>query len=194
MSFGRPGLALPPLLIERMRGIEREAVGADVRTIAALIDRPRALMTLLTKRAKRPKHELVVVATMPRVMVGNRRRRQAALLLAQGAERRDPKLMLGPRSPTLKRVPGSPWKGLSGSEIACGQGRGLRALRLSLAGARASMRCSRREISRKVSFRIVASRPGSARSTSRSMANGREGALRIRNKWCAWQSVARLSR
>jgi hypothetical protein len=122
--------------------IERQAVGADVRSIASLVDRPRALMTLLAKRAQRAEHELVVVAAMPRVMIGDGRRREAVALEAKSTQRLKLELMLGASSPTLKRVPGPPWKGLRGSEIACGHGRGLRTLRLSLAGARASMRCS----------------------------------------------------
>lgn len=64
--------------IERMFRIERETVSANVCTIASLVGRPLALMTIPAQRAQGPEHERVVIAAMPWVMIRDRRRRQAA--------------------------------------------------------------------------------------------------------------------
>jgi len=90
--------------------IERIAIVADRMAIAALVDRPNALMAIATQRAQRPKHECVIITLMRRMMVRDRRRRQPAGLEAHGAERGVRKLMLGAPSPALKRIPGAPVK------------------------------------------------------------------------------------
>ena len=93
-----------------MSRIERIAVVANRMAIAALVDRPNALMAIAAEGAQRPEHEGVVIAFMRRVMVSDRRRRRPAGLEAHGAERGVRKLMLGAPSPALKRIPGAPVK------------------------------------------------------------------------------------
>jgi len=51
---------------------------------------------------------------MWRMVIGDRRRRDAVLREAKGAERLDPKLVVGALSPALQRVPGTPWERLRG--------------------------------------------------------------------------------
>jgi hypothetical protein len=58
--------------------IERIAVVADRVAIAALVDRPNALMTITAEGAERPKNKGVVVALMRRMMIRDRRRRRPA--------------------------------------------------------------------------------------------------------------------
>jgi hypothetical protein len=104
--------------IERMLRINRHAIGSDRVATAALVDGPDALMAIAAERAQRPDHELVVIAAMPWVMIGDRRRREAALLLAQGAKRGGRELMVRPSSPGLQGIPISPMERLGGREIA----------------------------------------------------------------------------
>jgi hypothetical protein len=111
---------LPSLSVERMLCIGRKAVVTAGQAIASLIDRPLALVAIAAERAQRPEPELVVIASMRRAMIGDRGRRDAALLLAQGAERGGCKLVLGPSSPGLQRIPGPPRQRLGGSEITSG--------------------------------------------------------------------------
>lgn len=101
-----------------MSRIDRKAVGADVQAIASLVDRPLALMAIPAQRAQRPQHKGVVIALMRRVMVSDRRRRQAASFLAQDAKRFDLHLVPGAPAPALQRVPGTPVKRLSRGEVA----------------------------------------------------------------------------
>ena len=76
----RPSPRLPPLSIERMRGIDRIAVVADRRAVASVLERRlQAIVARFAERANRAKQEGVVIAAMRRVMVGDRRRRDAAL-------------------------------------------------------------------------------------------------------------------
>jgi hypothetical protein len=110
--------ALLPCPIERMRRIDRQAVVANGQAVAALIDGPYALVAIPAERAQRPETELVVVAAVPWMMVRDRGRRDAALLLAQGAQRLDLKLMMRARSPALEIVPASPGKRLRRRQVA----------------------------------------------------------------------------
>jgi hypothetical protein len=133
----RPGLDLPPVSVERMRGIDREAIVPNIVAIPALVDGPLARMAIAAERAQRPEHELVVVAAMSRVVIGDGGRRDAALLVTQSAERVLVQLVLGPRSPGLQRVPGPPRQRLGGSKITrvhcylCGSGRTVGPIPLS---------------------------------------------------------------
>jgi hypothetical protein len=68
--------------VERVSRIDREAVVIDVVPIAAFVDRPLALMAIPTQRTQRPEAELVVIALMRRMMIRDRRWRDAALLFA----------------------------------------------------------------------------------------------------------------
>jgi hypothetical protein len=68
-----------------MRRIDRQAIIANGQAIAAFIDGPHALVAVAAQRSQRAEAELVVIAAMPWVMVRDRGRRDAALLLAQGA-------------------------------------------------------------------------------------------------------------
>jgi hypothetical protein len=79
-------------------------------------------MTVSAEGAQRPEHEGVVIAAMRRVVISDRRRSDAALLLAQGAQRGGRELVLGPSSPGLQRVPTSPVERLRGCEVACVHG------------------------------------------------------------------------
>ena len=72
------GPGLPPGAIKRVSAIERVAVVADRVAIAALVDRPHALMTIAAEGAKRPEHEGVVIAFVRRMMIRDRRRRRPA--------------------------------------------------------------------------------------------------------------------
>jgi hypothetical protein len=103
--------------VERMVRVERKAVIANGQAVAALVDGPDALVAIPAQRAQRPETELVVIAAMPWVMVGDRGRRDAALLVAQSAERGSRKLMLGPPPPGLQRVPCTPMERLRGCEV-----------------------------------------------------------------------------
>jgi hypothetical protein len=75
--------AYPPLPIERMRRICRKPVVANGRAMPALIDRPLALVAIAAKRAQRTEHKGVVIAAMSRMMIGDRGRNDAPLLLAK---------------------------------------------------------------------------------------------------------------
>jgi hypothetical protein len=97
-----------PRLIKRVSCIDRKAVVVDRVAVSAFIDRPCALVAIAAEGAQRAEPELVVVAAMPWVMISDRRRGDAALLLAQGAQRLDLQLVLGPSSPGLQRVPIAP--------------------------------------------------------------------------------------
>ena len=70
------------LLVERMSGVERQAVVADGQAIAALVDRPDALVAIPAERTERAEHELVVIAFVRRVVIGDRRRGEAPGLAA----------------------------------------------------------------------------------------------------------------
>ena len=100
--------------------------------IASLVDGPDARVAIAAQRAQWAEDERVVIAAMPWMMIGDRGRRDAVLLLAQGAERVLVQLMVRASTPGLQRIPGPPRQRLGGCEVACGHGRGLRALRLSL--------------------------------------------------------------
>jgi hypothetical protein len=110
--------ALLPCPIERMRRIDRQAVVANGQAVAALIDGPYALVAIPAERAQRPETELVVIAAVPWMMVRDGGRRDAALFLAQGAQRLDLQLMLGPSSPGLQVIPRTPVERLRRCEIA----------------------------------------------------------------------------
>jgi hypothetical protein len=109
-----------PGLVKRMRRICGKAIVADIRPIAIPIDGPLALMAIAAQRAQWAKTELVPIAAMSRVVIGDGGRRHAPLLLAQGAERALAQLKLGPRSPALQVVPGPPRQRLGGCEVAGG--------------------------------------------------------------------------
>ena len=87
--------------VERMSPIERVPIGAYSRAIALVHEAAQAVVARFAERAQRAEAELVVVALMRRMVISDRRRGDAALLLAQGAQRRDLKLMLRARSPGL---------------------------------------------------------------------------------------------
>jgi hypothetical protein len=110
----------PPPLVERMPRIRRQAVVAGGQAIASLVDGPHALMAIPTEGAQRAELELVVIAAVPWMMIGDRRSGEATLFLAQGAQWLDLQLVLGPRSPALQRVPTSPVERLGGCEVASG--------------------------------------------------------------------------
>jgi len=107
-----PGLcrlrAPSAVTIEWMFRIERIAVDSNVAPIATMHEAAQTIVAGFTKRPKRAEHEGVVVAHMSRMMIGDRGRRYAPLFLAQGAERLDPQLVLGPSSPGLQIIPGTP--------------------------------------------------------------------------------------
>jgi hypothetical protein len=71
--------------VERMVGVDRQAVVANGAPIAMRIIGPFALVAIAAKRLQRPKPELVPIAAVPRVMIGDRRGNGEALPLAQGA-------------------------------------------------------------------------------------------------------------
>ena len=104
--------------IERMTRIDRQAVVADVAAVAFVFDRLQAIVARFAERAQRTEDEGVPVAGVGRVVIGDRRRRDAARFLAQGTQRLDRKLVVGPSSPGLERVPISPVERLRGCEIA----------------------------------------------------------------------------
>jgi hypothetical protein len=107
-AIGRPRLALPPLSVERMVRVDRKAIVANVVAIASLVDRPLALVAIPAERAQRAETESVPIAFVGRVMVGDRRRRDAVPPEAEGAQRLDPELAVSTLSPTLQAVPGTP--------------------------------------------------------------------------------------
>jgi hypothetical protein len=98
--------------------IRRHAVVAGGQAVAALVNGPLALMAILAERTQRPEHELVVVAAMSWMMISDRRRRRAASLEAESAERLEAKLMLGARPPGLQVIPVPPRHCLGGCEVA----------------------------------------------------------------------------
>lgn len=65
-----------------MLRIEREAVLADRRAIASSVDRPLPVVTCRAKRAERAEAKGIPVALMRRMMIGDRRRNDAALFRA----------------------------------------------------------------------------------------------------------------
>ena len=74
--------------------IERIAVDADVGLIAAMFEsRLQAIMVRLAKRSDRAEQKGVVVPTMRREMIGDRRRRDLAFRLTKLAQRLDLKLV-----------------------------------------------------------------------------------------------------
>jgi hypothetical protein len=110
----------PARRIERMARIDRIAVCADRVAVAALAR--SAVVALSAQRPQRARPELIVVAAVSRMMIGDRRRRHPALLAAERAERLEAQLMMRAPSPGLQAVPGPPMKCLRGSEIARGHG------------------------------------------------------------------------
>ena len=92
--------------------IDRKPIVANVVAIAALVDRPLALMAIAAERAQRPKAEGVVIAFVGRMVISDGGRRDAASFLAQGAQRGSRKLVFGPSSPGLQGVPIAPMERL----------------------------------------------------------------------------------
>ena len=114
-----------PHAIERMSRIDRIAVDADRRAIAFVHEAAQAVVARLAERAERTEHELVVVAFMGRMMVRNRRGRDAALLLAQGAQRLDPELMFGPRRQRCSEYQARHGSVCAGARLRGGMGDGI---------------------------------------------------------------------
>jgi hypothetical protein len=84
-------------------------------------------MAILAERSQGPKHELVVIAFVRRMVIGDRRRRQTSSLAAQHAQRIEAELMGAAPSPALKRVPAPPRERLRRGEVSRGHGgEGLR--------------------------------------------------------------------
>ena len=128
----RPGLDLPPVSIERMRGIEREAVDANVGPIATMFEaRLQAIVARLAKRSDRPEQEGVVIALMRREVIGDRGRGYTPLLFAGGAQRLDAQLMLGACPPALQAIPSTRRERLSGGEVARMHGALFKPVRLA---------------------------------------------------------------
>lgn len=100
-----------------MSGVEGHAVVAGGQAVAALVNGPDARVAIAAERAQRAEPELVVVAAMPWVMIGDRRRGEAPSLAAQGAERIEAELVLGPGAPALQRIPAPPWERLRRGEV-----------------------------------------------------------------------------
>jgi hypothetical protein len=71
--------------VERMVGVDRQAVVANGAPIAMRIIGPFALVAIAAERLQRPEAELVPIAFVRRKMIGDRRRRHAPLFVAQGA-------------------------------------------------------------------------------------------------------------
>ena len=65
--------------------IERQAVVANVASIAESVGRPFAIVAVPAKRLQGPEPELVPIAFVRRVVVGDGRRREAALPAAKQA-------------------------------------------------------------------------------------------------------------
>jgi hypothetical protein len=71
--------------VERMVGVDRQAVVANGAPIAMRIIGPFALVAIGAQRLQRAKAEGVPIASMRRKMIGDRRRRHAPLFVTQGA-------------------------------------------------------------------------------------------------------------
>jgi hypothetical protein len=100
-----------------MTRIRRHAVVAGGQAVAALVNGPDARVAIAAERAQRAEPELVVIAPMRRVVVGDRRRGEAPSLAAQGAERIEAELLLGPGAPALQAVPLAPMQSLRRGEV-----------------------------------------------------------------------------
>jgi hypothetical protein len=106
-----------------MRRIERIAVDANVRLIAAMFKaRLQTIMARLTETADRTQQERAIIATMRREVIGDRRRRDLAAFFAKGAQGLLTQLMFRPSSPALQATPRSRRERLSGGEVAGGHG------------------------------------------------------------------------
>ena len=91
----RKTIALPPALPapERMTLVDRIAVDADRRAIAAMDDPVERIVTCGAKGPERAENKGVVIATMCREMVRHRRRRDLASIEAEAAKRLGLQLM-----------------------------------------------------------------------------------------------------
>ena len=105
---------LGPMLVKRVLRIDRQTVIAYVAPISMRIVGPFALVTIAAETLQRPEPEGVPIASMRRIVVGDRRRGDAVPREAEGAERLDSKLVVSALSPALQRVPGPPGERLSG--------------------------------------------------------------------------------
>lgn len=79
-----------------MTRINWQAVVVGRVTVSAFIDGPDALVAIPAERTERAEHELVVIAAMPWVVIGDRRRGEASSLEAESAERLELKLVPWP--------------------------------------------------------------------------------------------------
>jgi hypothetical protein len=100
--------------------IERPAVIAYVVAIAFVREAAQAVVAWLAQAAQFAEHELIIIAFVWLNVIGNRRRGDVASPSTDGAERVEPKLVLGSPSPGLQAVPISPVQCLRGGKIACG--------------------------------------------------------------------------
>jgi hypothetical protein len=99
------GPHLPPLSVERMVRIDRKAVVIDDVVIAAPVDGPDPLVATPAERAQRPEHKGVVIASMRRVVIGDRRRRDTVPLETESAQGLSSELVVSALSPALQAVP-----------------------------------------------------------------------------------------
>lgn len=114
-------------LVKRVPRVDRQAVLADIASISVGVVGPFLVVAIRAQRLQRTEHKGVVIAAMSRVMVGDRRRREASSLAAQNAERIETELVSAPPSPALKRVPAPPRERLRRGEVSRGHGgEGLR--------------------------------------------------------------------
>jgi hypothetical protein len=88
--------------------MDRKPVIADRRAIAVRVVGPFALVTVPAERLQGAEAEGIPVASVRRVVIGDRRRRDAVGLEAGSAQRLERELVAGAPSPTLEAVPGSP--------------------------------------------------------------------------------------
>jgi hypothetical protein len=103
--------------------INRIAVVADRRAVVFVFERRlQAIVARRTKATDRTGQEQIVIAVMRWEMIGDGRRRDAPLFLAEGAEGLDAKLMFGACPPPLQRVPGPHRKGLRWGDVSLGHG------------------------------------------------------------------------
>lgn len=85
-----------------MARIDREAIVANRRAIAVRVVGPFALMAIAAETLQWAEPEGVPVAFVRRVMIGDRRRREAIPREAKGAQRLDAELMMSAPSPALQ--------------------------------------------------------------------------------------------
>jgi hypothetical protein len=91
--------------VKRMARIDRQAVVANGRPVALMCEAAQAIVARFAKASNRAGEEQIVIAAMRRKVIRDRRRGDLPPFLAQDAQGRDPQLVLGARSPTLKRIP-----------------------------------------------------------------------------------------